>query len=243
MDDFSYVGTELELFSQAHNWKSYYRELLQPYLGSRVLEVGAGIGGTTRLLCRPTHETWTCLEPDRRLAEQIEALHAAGQLPACCRTVVGTTADLDPAEEFDSILYMDVLEHIEHDREEVERVIPHLAPGGFLIVLAPAHNWLYTPFDAHIGHFRRYTRGTLQSAVGSALRCVSLRYLDSAGLFASLGNRLLLHSAMPTPKQIRVWDRLMVPISRLLDRVLAYRVGKSVLGIWENGAVPALAGV
>jgi SAM-dependent methyltransferase len=243
MDNFVYVGTELELFSQARNWKSYYRELLRPYLGPRVLEVGAGIGETTRHLSGTEHEQWTCLEPDRRLADRIESLQASGDLPAFCHTVVGTTADLDPAEEFDSILYMDVLEHIDEDRAEVARVIPHLAPGGFLIVLAPAHNWLFTPFDAQIGHFRRYTRGTLQAAVGSELRCVSVRYLDSAGLLASLGNRLVLNSKMPTPKQIRIWDRLLVPISRILDRAFAYRVGKSVLGIWENVAVPALAKV
>ena len=66
------------------------------------------------------------------------------------------------------------------------------------------------------------------------LSLVRLDYLDSVGMLASLGNRLVLKSAMPSPGQVAVWDRLMVPVSRLVDPLLGHRLGKSVLAVWRR---------
>ena len=91
------------------------------------------------------------------MAAQLSKEVRDGRLPPACEIRCGTTGDLAPDEMFDTALYIDVLEHIEDDTAEVARVCRHLAPGGHLIVLVPAHQALYTPFDAAIGHFRRYT--------------------------------------------------------------------------------------
>src|SRR5262249_30583866 len=132
------------------------------------------------------------------------------------------------------ILYLDVLEHIVDDRGELARAARRLAPNGRLVVLAPAHPWLYTPFDRAIGHHRRYTRASLRALAPDGVRELLLRYLDAAGLAASLGNRLVLRSAQPTSRQIRTWDRWLVPCSRWLDRATFGRIGKSVLGVWRK---------
>jgi hypothetical protein len=63
---------------------------------------------------------------------------------------------------------------------------------------------------------------------------VRLRYLDCVGLFASLANRLLLKSPSPTASLIKVWDSLMVPISRWFDPLLLFWFGKSVLAVWHD---------
>lgn len=147
---------------------------------------------------------------------------------------MGTVHDLPEEGKFDAILYIDVLEHIEDDRGEMFRAAARLKPGGALIVLAPAHPFLFTPFDAAIGHFRRYTRASLRTAAPETLRTERLVYLDSAGMLASAGNRMFLRSAMPTERQILTWDRLLIPVSRLVDPIFAGRVGKSVLGIWRK---------
>ncbi len=233
MPTYEYVGTELEVFSHAHRWKAYYAGLVKRYLGKHVLEVGAGIGTTTEFLCSGVHESWTCLEPDPGLAEAIEERRRAGTLPPCCRVQIGTLAACGPEQKYDTILYIDVLEHIADDCGELRRAARHLAPGGHLIVLAPAHAWLFTPFDERIGHFRRYSRRSLRRVAPPELTRVRLAYLDSVGLLASAGNRLLLQSSMPTQRQIRFWDRLLVPASRRLDPVLRYNLGKSVLGVWQ----------
>lgn len=81
---FVYVGTELDLFATAERWKAYVRRQVRPYLGRQVLEVGAGHGGTTRVLCGVEQECWVCLEPDRSLADRLIAAISAGELPDCC---------------------------------------------------------------------------------------------------------------------------------------------------------------
>jgi SAM-dependent methyltransferase len=219
-----YAGTELALFAQAHCWKTYVAGLVRPWLGARVLDVGAGIGGNIPALFRDPVKEWVALEPDPALAGQIE--HAS-------RVEVGTLDALTPSDRFDAILYMDVLEHIEDDALELSRAVRHLMPGGRLIVLVPAHQFLFSPFDAVIGHFRRYSRTMLRRAGPPEARLERLLALDSVGLLASLANRLLLRSAHPTAGQIRFWDRTLVPLSRGLDQAARYRLGKSILGIWS----------
>jgi SAM-dependent methyltransferase len=231
---YTYVGTELDLFAAAERWKAYVRRQVRPYLGRQVLEVGAGHGGTTRVLCDDGPARWVCLEPDSSLADRLIAATSAGELPDCCEPRIGTLADLGEHERFDTILYMDVLEHIADDHAEMVRAADRLRAGGHLVVLAPAHQSLYTPFDQAIGHYRRYTRSTLRDVGPDGVELTRLAYLDSVGLLASLGNRLVLKSSMPNPAQIAVWDRLMVPLSCVLDPCLGYRLGKSVLAVWKK---------
>ena len=229
MASIAYPGLELKLFEQAHNWKSYWSSRIAPHVRGSVLEVGAGIGTNTRLLASLDFARWTCLEPDPALAHQIE-------LPPGGRhgLTLGTIDDLFAGEQFDSILYIDVLEHIAEDGAEMARAAARLKPGGALIVLSPAHPFLFTPFDEAIGHYRRYTRATLRHAAPPCLTEVGVTYLDSVGMLASLGNRLLLGQSMPTAQQIGVWDRWMVPPSRIADRLTGGLIGKSVLGVWSR---------
>ena len=231
----SYVGSELELFEAAVTWKSYLRDQIAPHLGPLVIEVGAGIGSTTRALSTGRHERWTCLEPDSEMAARIERSVAEGGLPDFCKAATGTLSDLrESAEQADTILYIDVLEHIENDADEVRLAARLLRPGGRLVVLAPAHQWLYSPFDEAIGHYRRYSRMSLAALTCEGLRLTTLRSLDAVGLLASAGNRFLLRDAHPTPAQIRLWDRVLVRASRVVDPVFGYRIGKSVLAVWER---------
>jgi SAM-dependent methyltransferase len=228
----SYVGGELELFAQAEHWKRYIRDLVQPFIGDEVLEIGAGMGGTTEFVSSDRSRKWVCLEPDPQLASIIDTKIHSRLLPQCCSTRVGTIHDVPLDEVFDSVLYIDVLEHIADDRREVMEAARRLKTGGYLVVLSPAHQWLFSPFDRAIGHHRRYTARSLISLTPELLSRERFWYLDSVGLFASLANRTLLQQGMPTLRQIRFWDNTLVPISRVSDRLLSYSFGKSILGIW-----------
>ena len=229
------IGDELALFEHATHWKAYYGARLKPFLRGRVLEVGAGIGGTTRTLCDGTQPDWLCLEPDAALAARISELLAQGELPACCRLHVGTLEDL-PATDglFDAILYIDVIEHIEDDAAELRRAYARLAPGGAILIVVPAHQWLFSPFDQAIGHFRRYSRPLLRRALPAGSRIQQLVYLDSVGLLASAANKLFLKQRYPTLAQIKFWDRTIVPVSRLADRLSGFTLGKSVLAVVQK---------
>ena len=232
----AYPGGELELFAVAEHWKRYLAAEIAPFLGRRVLEVGAGIGATTLALARDPDATWLCLEPDPRLAAALAERIARGELPPSCAAMCGGLADLSGSATFDAILYVDVLEHIEDDVAEMQRAALRLAPGGHLVVFGPAHEWLYSPFDKAIGHHRRYTRRTLAAVGPQGVDLVRLRYIDSAGLLASLANRIALRQSLPTPRQVMTWDRMLVPLSAWLDPILGYRLGKSVIAVWRRRA-------
>ncbi|MGL6073813.1 MAG: class I SAM-dependent methyltransferase [Fimbriiglobus sp.] len=230
---YEYEGSELELFAHATNWKAYFRSRISKYLQGRVLEVGAGIGGTTKVLCHAGVNEWTCLEPDAALAEKIPA---HGPYPAEVKVIVGTMENIPSEDMYDTIIYIDVLEHIQDDRSELAHAIQHLAPGGRVVGLCPAHPKLFTPFDAAIGHHRRYTTQMFRDLTPEAGRCETAFYLDSLGMLLSLANKLALRQSMPTLKQIRFWDKAVVPCSRLLDPLTGYRVGKSVVAVWSRKA-------
>ena len=234
MSNGKYVGEELEIFAQARNWKAYYGSLLKPHFGQRVLEVGAGLGATTLSLYDETVPEWICLEPDNDFYHLLEKRIRNKELPAACKAIHGTLATLDPHELYDTIIYIDVMEHIQDDKAEARAAAEHLRPGGKLIVLSPAHQWLFTPFDRAIGHFRRYSRRALSMIGPEHCAEIKIFYLDSAGMLLSLANKLFLRRSMPTVQQILIWDRWVVPVSRVLDRILFFRLGKSIVGIWER---------
>ena len=240
-----YVGNELELFAHARNWKGYWGSVIGPYLRGDVLEVGAGLGANTQLLRSRAAAVgrWVCLEPDSRLLEQLRSAVGSpgerGPSRERSRTEArfGTVESLNAGEQFDAILYIDVLEHIPDDALELRRAAARLRDGGHLIGWSPAHGWLFSAFDKAIGHHRRYTRKSMmRTAEGiDQLHLERCWYLDACGLFASAANRLLLHQAMPTLRQILFWDRVLVPGSRVLDPLLLHGFGKSVLAIWKRG--------
>jgi SAM-dependent methyltransferase len=234
MSEHTYKGGELELFARARNWKAYWISALRNHIHGSVLEVGAGIGANTLLLRNGAENRWVCLEPDPQLAAVLEQkTDTSTNLPAV-EVRQGTVASLGPGEIFDTILYIDVLEHIEEDRQEVEQASNHLAAGGHLIVLSPAYTWLFSPFDQALGHYRRYTAGKLKELTPPALRVTKAIYLDSIGLLASAANRFFLKQSLPNPRQIYWWDTCLVRCSRILDPLTAYRFGKSVACIWER---------
>jgi 2-polyprenyl-3-methyl-5-hydroxy-6-metoxy-1,4-benzoquinol methylase len=229
-----YIGNELELFKEAHNWKNYYAGFFRQYLTGDVLEVGAGIGETTHSLCDGSQRSWLCLEPDENLTKIIEQKKQAGYLPSLIDVRTGFIDDIDTARQFDAIIYIDVIEHIENDAEELLKAYKCLKPGGKLIILVPAHNFLFTAFDKAIGHFRRYNKQMLRHAAPKSLQLVKLVYLDSVGLTASLANKYFLKQSQPKLKQVKMWDNVMVPLSRITDKIVFNRLGKSVLGIWQK---------
>jgi SAM-dependent methyltransferase len=234
MTAISYIGRELDLFALACNWKGYLRHLLTPYLGQRVLEVGAGQGATTAAFCHGSHREWLCLEPDPELCAELDQHRRDGRIPPCCQVQNGVVADLAVDRRFDSVLYVDVLEHIPADADELARAAQRLLPGGTLSVVAPAHRVLFCAFDRAVGHHRRYSRNTLRAIAPAACRLEVWRYLDCVGMFASIANRFLLRQALPSERQVLFWDRRLVPLSRRLDPLLRYRVGKSLLCVWTK---------
>ena len=229
---FEYIGNELELFAAAKNWKNYITKLISPYIKGHVLEAGAGIGSNTLLLINPAVTSWLLLEPDKKFAGTLNNLLQEKKLPSVCSVFNGYTADLN--QKFDTIIYIDVIEHIEDDKKEIDIAAGLLNKDGKLIVLSPAYNNLMSPFDKAIGHYRRYSKKTLLNLSSDTLIIEKIIFADSTGMIASFVNKYFLKQSYPTKKQIAFWDAVLVPISKVVDNILFHKTGKTIIAIWNK---------
>jgi SAM-dependent methyltransferase len=230
----AYIGQELNLFSLATNWKCYVNRAIGEYLDGDVLEVGAGIGSTTAAMHDGRAHSWVCLEPDPRNATRLKKAVVASSKYKEIQVIAGSLDAIGNRPSFDCILYMDVLEHIYDDRDQMESAAQLVRDGGYIIILSPAHQWLFSEFDKSIGHLRRYNKQLLRSLMPPGWMQVKMAYLDSVGALLSLANALALRQAMPSRWQIALWDRFCIPLSTIIDSLLRGKCGKSILAIWRK---------
>jgi len=228
-----YQGSELDVFKGARNWKKYWSSQLRPFIGGSVLEVGGGIGTNVPYVIHSGVQSITLLEPDAELVERALAeMPASNGIPVNARH--GSIDSIAAGSQFETIMYIDVIEHIENDRDELVQAARRLRSGGNLVVLVPAYNFLYSEFDKAIGHYRRYSRRTLGALDPPGCELVRLRNLDSAGLLASLVNKLFLKQSIPTESQIALWDRVLVRTSTFLDPITGFLAGKTLIAVWRK---------
>ncbi len=228
-EDYKYPGEELILFNNARKWKKYFSKTIKKHTKGNVLEVGAGIGNNTLLLNDGSFHSWLLLEPDSEMATTLQEKIRINKLPANCKCENKTIFEIN--ESFDTIIYIDVLEHIQADTAELEKAFNLLNPGGKIIILSPAFNHLYIAFDKAIGHYRRYTSATLKKIFPENSRLIFSRYYDCAGYFGLLINKIFLNNTVPTKRKILLWDNILVPLSTVLDKLTFHQFGKSIICI------------
>jgi 2-polyprenyl-3-methyl-5-hydroxy-6-metoxy-1,4-benzoquinol methylase len=164
-------------------------EQVEPYMGSRLLEVGCGVGGILSQLAPREFVMGVDIEEEevefarRRFADKSGfefALMDIAHMSAKNRSSLA-------ARRFDTVLCINVLEHIKDDAGAVAAMADVLVPGGVLAILVPAHPALYGPYDAMDGHFRRYTKTALrQVLVKSGLsmeRLYRFNFVGAVGWF------------------------------------------------------------
>ncbi len=198
----------------ARNYNAWLFGRALPYLGTSVLDVGAGIGTFTELAAARA-STVVALEPDPVFAERLAARFADR------RNVEVVNGDLAsaPPRGFDSIICFNVLEHIHDDGEALRRFRDLLTPRGHLLLLVPAHASLWSPFDEAVGHERRYDRRSLEQVLRKCgLGATEVRYVNPIGGLGWLVSMRLLRRHTLSVRGTRAFDRL-VPLVRPLDRL------------------------
>ena len=221
---------ELELLEQAAN---YNRRLVDLVCGvdapeKRAVDFGAGTGTLALAVAERGYEV-TCIEPDSDLRATIAARGV--------RVLEGLEALDDESASF--IYSVNVLEHIENDSATLEQLYRKLHPGGSILLYVPAFPILYSEMDRRVGHVRRYTKSRLTGLVRACgLRVEDAEYADSLGFLVSLVFKWIGSRGL-SGWSIRLYDRVVFPLSRALDALGLSRVlGKNLVVVARRTKTP-----
>lgn len=210
----------LQRLSHARRLNQWMVRIIEPYLGDRIFEVGAGIGNISRQL--PQRVKLYVSEKNDTFLEILHQAYAGNEL------VDVVKLDLVQAEDFraigeeicDTVVCLNVLEHIEDDRRALERMLHLLSPGGKLILLIPQHKWLYGSYDEAAGHRRRYARKDIEKKLKeSGYNLVRTQNFNFFSIPAWWLNACLLKRKRMSRIQLKAYDT-MVPFLRLVERCL-----------------------
>jgi SAM-dependent methyltransferase len=218
----------LENLDGAENYAKWIFGLVAPYVGGEVLEVGAGHGTFTERLAQPADRLVACELSERCTSVLIDRF--AGN--SAIEVVHGDVTSAAASGPFDTVVLINVLEHIERDDETLREIRGLLNPGGRLVLWVPAFPMLYSDFDRRIGHYRRYRRSALQAQLLQAGFDVSdIRYVNAVGALAWLVVARYLGRTPTTGAPVRLFDRYLVPVLRALERRIRVPFGQSVFAV------------
>ncbi len=212
----------LNALSGAKRFNAWMADTVRPYVGRCVLEIGAGIGNLTRLLA-PRRASYVAAEID---AEHLERLRVRFRHRPNLKAI---RCDLSRAEDFaplagsaDSVICLNVLEHVEDDLAALRNIHTALEPGGRAIVLVPEGPGIFGALDVAVGHFRRYTREELRKKMEAAgFQVESMRAFNRISRPAWYFTGKVLGRSSISPLTLKIFDRL-VWLWRAIDRFLPW---------------------
>ena len=225
-----YEGKDLEAMSFAQNYHRWIVHLFRPYLGTTVAEVGAGSGNFSSMLLSGKPQELVVVEPSQEMYPLLKEKFAADTRVVPIHAIFADVCDQYP-DHFDSIVYVNVLEHIEHDAQELSYIHTSLRQGGYVCIFVPALPWLYSELDASLGHYRRYTKAQLRQILSDAgFEIVRISYFDIFGIIPWFILFTLLRRKI-TPGNTALYDTLVVPVARVIESIVPVPIGKNVLAI------------
>lgn len=225
-DNLKYPGKELEIFDKAILWRKYLFKKIKKYIGKEILEVGAGMGSFTKNYFQNDQKI-VLSELDANLLEILN-----DRFKKFSNIQIKSKYTKNIENQFDSILYISVLEHIEDDIREIKTALDKLKNGGRVIICVPAHNYMYSKFDKEIGHFRRYEINFFKKLKFHNANVEKCFMIDSMGWIIYFLNKIFFKKEdYPSKLKVMIWDKFFVPLSIILDFITFYKFGKNILCI------------
>ncbi len=232
---FSYSGTELEAVAEARNYYDWIIDSFASRIGRRAVEAGAGIGTVSELiLSRAEPNELVLIEPDRGNAAM---LRERFQNDTRVDVRLGYLEEFAPSLQADSVIAVNVLEHVEHDSGFLRAAHQGLLPGGYVLLLVPALPVIYGSLDRAFDHFRRYTRRGLTTQLRDAgFEIEKLHYLNMLGVAAWFASGRILRRKTLGRDQVRFYDRYVIPALRQIETRFHPPIGQSILAIARKRA-------
>ena len=227
----SRILVELE---RTRHFNAWMADVLRPFVGDRVLEIGAGIGNLTSHFIPREHYVASDINP--HYLRYLQS-YAAGKPYLQVRKVdVETSADFASLEEqVDTVIALNVIEHVANPELAMKNLWSALAPGGRAVILVPQHPGLYGTLDTGLGHHLRYTADGLRTLLVSAGFTVAAMFdFNRVSAPAWWLNGHVLKRQTFSRVQLKMFDAGL-PVFRRIDRLLPW-TGISVIGI---GVKPA----
>jgi glycosyltransferase involved in cell wall biosynthesis len=227
-----YGSHTLARLSRAPNFNAWMADTIRTYCGSRVLEIGSGIGNLTRRLVPCTRYVATDINP--LYLRQLQALCRERpylQASYCDVTDAATFPRLENG--YDTVVCLNVIEHVKFDVTALTNIRSVLADGGRAIILVPHGQWNYGTLDEVLGHYRRYSKETLRAVASAAGFVVKDVFeFNRIGTPAWFLNGRVLRRRSFGLFQIWLLNRL-TPLFRLIDRALPLP-GLSLIAVLER---------
>jgi SAM-dependent methyltransferase len=223
----------LDRLGVAHRFNAWVFSRFSRYLGRHILEVGCGSGNFTTLMAAGGHKVTGC---DLHAPYVDIARARLADYPAA-RVMCADATQADFEGGYDTVVLLDVLEHIEDDVGFLARLRATLQPGGRIIIKVPAYRWLYCGMDRAIGHYRRYDRASLRDTLrAGGFDVVEQRYFNVPAVLGWFLNGKLLGRTTPPAEQLAAFERL-VPLFRFFEDVTKIPFGVSLIAVGEKKAV------
>ncbi len=219
----------LQSVRKAKGFNRWMYKTIKKYVGPRVLEAGCGIGNFTEMLL--DRSRLICADLDDFYVEMISRRFGHLENVRTIKADLATQETVDglAEEKIDSIICLNVIEHIPDDEAVLHNFHKMLVPGGHAIILVPAHPWLYSRTDKTLGHCRRYTQEMLRERLTKAgFEVADLWEFNRLGVYGWWVSKQLDNETL-SPRQMKLYEWLL-PIAKLMD-YFKLGPGLSVIGV------------
>jgi len=225
----------LELFANAPHFNKWLFENISPYCQGNILEIGSGIGNISKLLLQQNMPV-TLSDLRKEYCEQLRLRFGENKNLQDVLQIDLSLKDFEKTYQqslhrFDTVIALNVVEHIEDDSLVISNCKKLLKPNGRLIILVPAFMKLYNSFDKELGHYRRYNKKNLGGLFRAQhLKIIRIQYFNCAGILGWWFTGSILKKKIIPRNQLAIYEKL-VPLFRLIDNLLMKRIGLSVIAV------------